>query len=186
MVKAEQPIQLAQLLTKPAHSIINQASDSRLRLDAGSVPAAESLPSPPRSTVFTHLPLFNRLRQINQCRRIRRRVVPDRTRRRRRQSGTLRLPVHHAGLVKRKLAPSRRQDQESASVCACPRFHHGSPQRREHVRLPRTDASTLATFLTDRSLAVDSHPWTYGNLIWMHKYAQPASEHSIRSRGAKA
>lgn len=35
VVKAEQPIQLAQLLTKPAHSIINQASDSRLRLDAG-------------------------------------------------------------------------------------------------------------------------------------------------------
>ncbi|TNY21484.1 nucleophile aminohydrolase [Rhodotorula diobovata] len=39
VVKAEEPIQLAQLLTKPAHSIINQASDSRLRLDAGSINA---------------------------------------------------------------------------------------------------------------------------------------------------
>jgi len=37
VVKAEEPIKLANLLTKPAHSIINQASDSRLRLDAGSV-----------------------------------------------------------------------------------------------------------------------------------------------------
>jgi hypothetical protein len=35
VVKAEEPIKLANLLTKPAHSIINQASDSRLRLDAG-------------------------------------------------------------------------------------------------------------------------------------------------------
>ncbi|KAL7343367.1 glucosamine 6-phosphate synthetase [Rhodotorula toruloides] len=39
VVKAEEPIQLSQLLTKPAHSIINQASDSRLRLDAGSINA---------------------------------------------------------------------------------------------------------------------------------------------------
>ncbi|KDE05682.1 hypothetical protein MVLG_03916 [Microbotryum lychnidis-dioicae p1A1 Lamole] len=39
VVKSEQPIQLSQLLTAPAHSIINQASDSRLRLDAGSINA---------------------------------------------------------------------------------------------------------------------------------------------------
>ncbi|GAA6064083.1 hypothetical protein JCM10212_002725 [Sporobolomyces blumeae] len=39
VVKADEPIQLANLLTKPAHSIINQASDSRLRLDSGSINA---------------------------------------------------------------------------------------------------------------------------------------------------
>ncbi|KAI5478960.1 glutamine amidotransferase [Pseudohyphozyma bogoriensis] len=39
VVKSEEPIQLALLLTAPAHSIINQASDSRLRLDSGAVNA---------------------------------------------------------------------------------------------------------------------------------------------------
>ncbi|KAG0076627.1 glutamine amidotransferase subunit, partial [Podila epicladia] len=33
LYKGRQPIQLAHLLTKPAHSIINQSFDSRLRLD---------------------------------------------------------------------------------------------------------------------------------------------------------
>lgn len=39
VVKSTKPILLAQILTAPAHSIINQASDSRLRLDARSINA---------------------------------------------------------------------------------------------------------------------------------------------------
>ncbi|CAG8805663.1 15169_t:CDS:2, partial [Dentiscutata erythropus] len=35
--KGKHPIQLAQLLTRPAHSIINQSFDSRLRLDTGQI-----------------------------------------------------------------------------------------------------------------------------------------------------
>ena len=39
VVKSTTPVLLAHILTAPAHSIINQASDSRLRLDARSINA---------------------------------------------------------------------------------------------------------------------------------------------------
>lgn len=38
-VKSTEPILLSQLLTAPVHSIINQASDARLRLDSRSINA---------------------------------------------------------------------------------------------------------------------------------------------------
>lgn len=86
-MKAEEPIKLANLLTKPAHSIINQASDSRLRLDAGSaVP-----PFHRRSReIGTHgCVIFSRIRQVHQRGWVRRWMVrPSR----RIESGTLHLP----------------------------------------------------------------------------------------------
>ncbi|KAM0750781.1 N-terminal nucleophile aminohydrolase [Meredithblackwellia eburnea MCA 4105] len=39
VVKSQDPIQLSLLITEPAHSIIRQASDSRLRIDAGAINA---------------------------------------------------------------------------------------------------------------------------------------------------
>lgn len=39
VVKSTEPILLSQLLTAPVHSIINQASDARLRLDSRSINA---------------------------------------------------------------------------------------------------------------------------------------------------
>ena len=86
-MKAEEPIKLANLLTKPAHSIINQASDSRLRLDAGlAVPAFHR-----RSReIGTHgCVIFSRIRQVDQRGWVRRWMVrPSR----RIESGTLHLP----------------------------------------------------------------------------------------------
>ncbi|GAA5858769.1 hypothetical protein JCM1840_006549 [Sporobolomyces johnsonii] len=114
VVKADEPIQLAQLLTKPAHSIINQASDSRLRLDAGSINAdgfgvgwypTEKEQTTPGPCIF-------------------RSITP----------AWSNLNLH-------RLADKIK-----------------SPLVFAHVRASTTGA------LSEEN----THPWTYGNLIWMH------------------
>ncbi|BGP01016.1 glutamine amidotransferase subunit [Rhodotorula toruloides] len=114
VVKAEEPIQLSQLLTKPAHSIINQASDSRLRLDAGSINAdgfgvgwypTDEAPDSPGPCVF-------------------RSITP----------AWSNLNLH-------RLADK---------IKSCLVF--------AHVRASTTGA------LSEEN----THPWTYGNLVWMH------------------
>ncbi|GAA6028661.1 hypothetical protein JCM8097_007335 [Rhodosporidiobolus ruineniae] len=114
VVKAEEPIQLANLLTKPAHSIINQASDSRLRLDAGSINAdGFGVAWYPREMEQT---------SPGPC--IFRSITP----------AWSNLNLH------------RLADKIKSSLVFA------------HVRASTTGA------LSEEN----THPWTYGNLIWMH------------------
>ncbi|KAK3815331.1 MAG: nucleophile aminohydrolase [Benniella sp.] len=82
LYKGNQPIQLAHLLTKPAHSIINQSFDSRLRLDTRrpingdgfGVGWYESEPDPelsPAPCIFTSVtPAWNNLNLIRLAEKI--------------------------------------------------------------------------------------------------------------------
>ncbi|ORY78092.1 nucleophile aminohydrolase [Leucosporidium creatinivorum] len=115
VVKSNDPIQLSQLLTAPAHSIINQASDSRLRLDAGSINAdgfgVAFYPSETDATT-----------PMGPC--IFRSITP----------AWSNLNLHRlAERVK-------------------------SPLTFAHVRASTTGA------LSEEN----THPWCYGNLVWMH------------------
>ncbi|BGP17646.1 hypothetical protein JCM10213_001299 [Rhodosporidiobolus nylandii] len=114
VVKAEEPIQLAQLLTKPEHSIINQASDSRLRLDAGSINADGFGVAwyPPEKEQTSPGPCIFRS------------ITP----------AWSNLNLH------------RLADKIKSSLVFA------------HVRASTTGA------LSEEN----THPWTYGNLIWMH------------------
>ncbi|GAA5993658.1 hypothetical protein JCM10908_000663 [Rhodotorula pacifica] len=116
VVKAEQPIQLAQLLTKPAHSIINQASDSRLRLDAGSINADGF--------------------------------------------GVGWYPTDRDG------------DAESPGPCVfrsiTPAWSNANLHRlADKIKSPLVFAHVRAS-TTGALSEENTHPWTYGNLIWMH------------------
>jgi len=167
VVKAEEPIQLAQLLTKPAHSIINQASDSRLRLDAGCVPPPLLLPTwhpltldssrrsinadgfgvgwyptdtdpgSPGPCVFRALPP-SLLAPLPSLSPLELTPSP-RTRARR---------VHHARMEQPQPASPRRQNQERARLCPRARVDDGRPQRGEHARRPLPLSSRLGRALT--------------------------------------
>ncbi|SCZ87344.1 BZ3500_MvSof-1268-A1-R1_Chr2-2g04810 [Microbotryum saponariae] len=122
VVKSEQPIQLSQLLTAPAHSIINQASDSRLRLDAGSINADGF-------GVAWYGPHDDASTPLGPC--IFRSITPAWS-----NSNLHRI----AERVK-------------------------SPLVFAHVRASTTGA------LSEEN----THPWSYYNLVWMHKYDLPYS-----------
>ncbi|POY73219.1 hypothetical protein BMF94_3552, partial [Rhodotorula taiwanensis] len=116
VVKAEQPIQLAQLLTKPAHSIINQASDSRLRLDAGSINAD--------------------------------------------------------GFGVGWYPTERDDDAGSPGPCVfrsiTPAWSNANLHRlADKIKSPLVFAHVRAS-TTGALSEENTHPWTYGNLIWMH------------------
>ncbi|GAA5895512.1 class II glutamine amidotransferase [Sporobolomyces salmoneus] len=126
VVKAEEPIKLANLLTKPAHSIINQASDSRLRLDAGSINADGF-----------GVGWYDHQDESTQGPCIFRSITP----------AWSNLNLH-------RLADKIR-----------------SPLVFAHVRASTTGA------LSEEN----THPWSYGNLIWMHNGCI-ADFHKIKRR----
>ncbi|BGP56501.1 hypothetical protein JCM8202_004603 [Rhodotorula sphaerocarpa] len=121
VVKAEQPIQLAQLLTKPAHSIINQASDSRLRLDAGSINAD--------GFGVAWYPAEQEVVQKSDD------------------------PTSSGPCVFRSITPA----WSNANL------HRLADKIKSPLVFAHVRASTTGALSEE-----NTHPWTYGNLIWMH------------------
>ncbi|KAK4052658.1 glutamine amidotransferase subunit [Microbotryomycetes sp. JL201] len=115
VVKSSEPIRLSQLLTEPAHSIINQASDSRLRLDAGSINAdgfgvafypTETDPSTP----------------LGPC-------------------------------IFRSITPAWSNQN----------LHRLAERVKSRLTFAHVRASTTGALSEE-----NTHPWSFGNLVWMH------------------
>jgi hypothetical protein len=111
VVKSNDPIQLSQLITAPAHSIINQASDSRLRLDSGYAGNMGRCKGRTRELIW--------LEQLNQCGWIWSRILSQRTGRDD-TSWTLHLSLNHSCVEQPKPASPGRTSQVASGVCACP------------------------------------------------------------------
>ncbi|KNZ48389.1 hypothetical protein VP01_56g2 [Puccinia sorghi] len=170
-----EPIGLSHLITKPSHSIINQAFDSRLRLDARPINAdgfgvgknntpliraASHSPSISSHCRWYDTELENSIPCVFQA------ITPAWC-----ESPHLHLtkpPSIHQSLIicisssssQSKFIPPRRKNTLSASL--------EYPSPLTHFFFSRLVSAHVRASTTGALSEENCHPWMYGSLLWMH------------------